>query len=322
MKWLALAIVAAAAPAAADPCDVRIKHAPDDVRAVVTQWLLDEPECGAALEVRIVPTDGGLYVFARDANGRVRERTVPDAQSAGVLIASWAAADASVSKPAMDVTLSYVPSQPTMNVELSYVRAPPAAVEAFNTPGTQRDVGVNRSLASRARGEKTFALHVFGNQNTFGMRGEHDVWRRGPWVAAAVMSLAHDDHVDFENRGFDELEYADFKTLASIALVGRQGPWRVQWSAAGGLVTTYVKGRSFLYGLQEAYGDLSALGVSPTFESALTVGLKIAPQVYLDAGPLASVLVQRYYVETTMGHTEIEPRGFELMFFGGMRYMR
>ena len=314
MRLVALVVLATAAPAAADPCDVRIKHAPDAVRAEVTRWLLDETDCGAALEVRIVPTDGGLYVFARDANGRVRERIVPDAQNAGVLIASWAAADATAPKPAMDVALTYVPPKPTMNVELSY--APPD----IQAPGIERDVGVTRSLAPR--GGKTFAMHLFGNENTFGLRSELDVWRRGPWVASAAMSFAHDGHVDYEARGSDELDYFDLKALASIAVVSEQGRFRLQWGAGAGLVGTYVRGTSFHNDLLNAYGHLSALGVSPTFESAVTIGLKIGPQWYLDAGPLASVLVQRYNVETTMGYTEIEPRGFELMFFGGMRYVR
>jgi hypothetical protein len=109
---------------------VRIVHAPRNVAAVVAQWLVQEPRCGSPLEVRVVPSREGLYVFARDAGGHVRERTVPDAQSAGVLIASWAAADAE--RPGeMVVELSYTrreeaPVAPLgdMVVELSYTPAP------------------------------------------------------------------------------------------------------------------------------------------------------------------------------------------------------
>src|SRR5262245_60783497 len=82
--------------AAAQPgvCHVSIVRAPDAVREVVEGWVRAEPRCTGELEVRIVPTDGGYYLFARDGQGRIRERTVPDPQSAGVLVASWAADDA------------------------------------------------------------------------------------------------------------------------------------------------------------------------------------------------------------------------------------
>src|SRR5258705_9803430 len=86
--------------AAAQPgvCNVSIVRAPDAVREVVEGWVRAEPRCSGELEVRIVPTDGGYYLFARDGAGRIRERVVPDPQSAGVLIASWAAADSIVSE--------------------------------------------------------------------------------------------------------------------------------------------------------------------------------------------------------------------------------
>jgi hypothetical protein len=65
-----------------------------EVRDVVEDWVLAEPRCTGQLEVRIVATDGGYDVFARDGAGRTRERVVLDVQSAGALIASWAADDA------------------------------------------------------------------------------------------------------------------------------------------------------------------------------------------------------------------------------------
>jgi hypothetical protein len=74
-------------------CTVDIVRAPDDVRPVVEGWIGGELRCAVALEVRIVKTDGGLYLLARDDRGRSFERIVPDAESAGALIASWAADD-------------------------------------------------------------------------------------------------------------------------------------------------------------------------------------------------------------------------------------
>jgi hypothetical protein len=50
-------------------CAVTIAHAPDDVREVVESWLRGESRCHGELEVRIVPTEGGLYLFARRPGG-------------------------------------------------------------------------------------------------------------------------------------------------------------------------------------------------------------------------------------------------------------
>lgn len=46
-----------------------------------------------SLEVRVVPTDGGYYLFARDDRGFTRDRLVPDGATAGALVASWMADD-------------------------------------------------------------------------------------------------------------------------------------------------------------------------------------------------------------------------------------
>lgn len=77
--------------AAEGPCAVEIARAPDDARGAIARWVAEEPRCGAPLTVRVVPTADGLYVLAQAADGRVFERVVPDAEAAGVLVASWTA---------------------------------------------------------------------------------------------------------------------------------------------------------------------------------------------------------------------------------------
>ncbi|MGE0550581.1 MAG: hypothetical protein AB7O24_03245 [Kofleriaceae bacterium] len=64
--------------APATPCSVTIARAPDDVRAVIEAWVSNEPHCGPSLELRVVPTDDGYYLFARTGEGRIYERVVPD----------------------------------------------------------------------------------------------------------------------------------------------------------------------------------------------------------------------------------------------------
>jgi hypothetical protein len=90
---IATAVMAGAARAGTgDACEVTVR-ASDEIRAIVEMWVQTEPRCGAALEVTIVPAEGGLVLTADDARGGRRVRLVPDAQTAGVLIASWAADD-------------------------------------------------------------------------------------------------------------------------------------------------------------------------------------------------------------------------------------
>lgn len=72
-------------------CAVEVARAPDDARAAIARWVAEEPRCGAPLTVRVVSTADGLYVLAQAADGRTFERVVPDAEAAGVLVASWAA---------------------------------------------------------------------------------------------------------------------------------------------------------------------------------------------------------------------------------------
>jgi hypothetical protein len=81
-------------PPSRERCTVTIVRAPERVRREVEKWVSAEPRCSNSIELRVVTTDGGLYLVARDDRGRIRERIVPDAQSVGVLVASWVADDA------------------------------------------------------------------------------------------------------------------------------------------------------------------------------------------------------------------------------------
>jgi hypothetical protein len=108
-----------AAPEIAGPgaCEVTIVRAPDDVRQEIESWVAREPFCRVALDVRVIPTEGGLYLLARDSSGLLHERLVPDAQAAGVLIASWVADDAleppPLPPPVVHVLPPLVPEAPT-----------------------------------------------------------------------------------------------------------------------------------------------------------------------------------------------------------------
>src|SRR5215468_4431933 len=112
---LLLAARASAQPAPpfdvdASPCAVTIVRAPEEVRRVIEAWVRKETACRIALDVRAVPTDGGLYLLARDSAGRLHERIVPDAQAAGVLVASWVANDSLEPVPPPPVPVLLLPA--------------------------------------------------------------------------------------------------------------------------------------------------------------------------------------------------------------------
>lgn len=68
-------LLLASTPALADPCEVTIKRAPDDVRAAIEAWVAAEPSCATTAEVRVVVTDDGYYLLAIGSDGQVHERT-------------------------------------------------------------------------------------------------------------------------------------------------------------------------------------------------------------------------------------------------------
>lgn len=121
---------------APSPCEVDIVYAPDAVRAVVAQWVHAEPACRVALEARIIPTDGGFYLVVLDERGQVRERIVPDATSAAVLIASWAADDSILSPTPSREQAALPPSTPLPSgsslVPLPAPPRPPPAAPALD----------------------------------------------------------------------------------------------------------------------------------------------------------------------------------------------
>src|ERR1043165_9782782 len=121
--------------AAADPqpCQVTFARAPEDVQKVIETWVRAEPRCVTTLELLVIPPDGGYILMARDADGRTHERLLPDAQSAGVLVASWMADD-TVPPPAPPA-----PEPPQVSnapgataVTLAPPHAPPVALGAPN----------------------------------------------------------------------------------------------------------------------------------------------------------------------------------------------
>src|SRR5262249_45669644 len=144
-----LLLLAGAGSAAAQPvthpeaeaCKVTVAFAPDEVRAEVEAWVRAEPRCERELVVRVTPTEDGLYLTATDLKGHVRERVVPDAQSAAVLVVSWMADDSIGPTPTERADAEEVP------VEAPGTRAP-SEVRDDELPGGIQFSGL-RARAAR-----------------------------------------------------------------------------------------------------------------------------------------------------------------------------
>jgi hypothetical protein len=172
-RWLALAALCAPAAAVAqpvtrpgeiEPCRVTIAYAPDEVRAEIDAWVRAEPRCERELEVRVVPTDDGLYLQARDARGRVRERVVPDAQSAAVLVVSWMADD---SLGPTHAPLLEPPSAATIDAELP--------------PDMDGLAAVAVAPSARTHARRQLILGALGSEETGGVRAQIDLFAGKRW---------------------------------------------------------------------------------------------------------------------------------------------
>jgi hypothetical protein len=287
---LALAVVLAASTAAAQPmarpqCAVTIARAPDDVRAVIDQWVQAEPNCNVQLEIRVVPTEGGLYLLARDEHGRLRERLVPDAQSAGVLVASWVAADSSAAPQQAPAIAPMPPVAPPTPV----VAPAPMGTEGALAPGAAPVVAPR---VEKSRWLSLGAMAAMSGTGGGGVRGEWDVKHRG-WATLGIAGSVSESGIDYYNSydyGYGTFHMVDTKLLGYLALTNDWGKWHLRTSIGlGGVYTRAMADTS--NGYQEA------AGLFPTGELALSFGRDITRNWGLSAGPVVSIYGQQFNIE-------------------------
>ncbi len=184
-RWAVLATLYVAGTAYAQPvtrpCHVTVALAPDDVRAEIDAWVRAEPRCERELEVRVVPTDDGLYLQARDGTGHVRERVVPDAQSAAVLVVSWMADDS------LGTSFPTALEAPSITLGAIDTEVPPGIHDSVYASAPPRDRTTARrlvlgALASRSGGGLRGQLDLFG--------GRH--WSAGIGGGGRAVRGAHD----------------------------------------------------------------------------------------------------------------------------------
>ncbi len=327
---LALALVLAASSAAAQPtltrenCAVTIVRAPEDVKRVVESWVQAEPKCSVKLEIRIVPTDGGLYLIARDDYGRIRERVVPDAQSAGVIVASWVAADSNAQTP-YDIRQPTPAPEPMVGAPepASAAAAAPVAagpsVESVQAPGdapvTMPIVPTAPQAQDKPRWFSLGGLVAMSGTGGGGARGEWDIKQKS-WATFGIAASLSASGISYYGGfgGYGEMYMADTKALGYLALDGDWGKWHLRTSVGLGLVYTTA----------EVYdtGD-TASGVFPAGELTLSLTRELTRNWALGAGPIVSVFAQQYNVEE-MGpgyyYGGTERRDLETMMYLSVRH--
>lgn len=236
---LTLFALAAASPALAQPCEVTIARAPDAIRAEIEAWVRSEPRCATSLEVRVVESSGGLYVFARDGRGFTRQRMVPDGATVAALIASWIADDS------IDgVWLPEAPPNPPV------LMAPPGLLPA--TPRADAHARAGRNLRVTGLGIGAAGLVAITAGVYFGVRANE--------ISAEISS-----HSPTEPWSID---------IAQREAQGRRDETRqyALLAAGGGLVAT----GALVYLVGRAQAKQDRLTVAPTATARGDVGLAVA----------------------------------------------
>lgn len=309
MRNVIYAALLLSAPAGAQPvmqphaCQVTIARAPDDVREVVETWVRSEAQCSTALEIRIVPTEGGLYLLARDEHGGVRERIVPDAQTAGVLVASWIADD-NAPAPA--------PAPPPRPV------APPApAAESISPPGLAPIAIAAATTTAPAASNKwaaVAALASMADGGGGGIRGEIDLWSRGRWFVGAAASLTESQQTMLSVYGSGYITANDLKAMAYVARPLSRGRWQLRPAVGLGIIKT----RGLVFDGYGSYYDVA--GTFPTAEASLVLSRELGTQWAVYTGPLVTLLEQQYDVSTSSYPMTISRGDADVVWLAGLRH--
>jgi hypothetical protein len=293
---IVLALAGAAYGDPSHPCAVHVARAPAQIRAEIERWLAGESSCNVALEVRVVATDGGYYLLARDVRGRVRERIVPDGASAGVLVASWASDDQlgddvpppNVARPAaIDKDGDDDDDAGSDAAPVPDAHAEPAITASIDVPKPHDD------WPQPSKWLRVDLLVSSAGIAGSGLRAEADVLQLHGWTAGLAASIA---------TGFDmvpdtlqvsdmmsQLELRDIDALAYVARTGNLASWLHLRGAiaAGARITTatlpFIENQDGV-----TSGPSSATAVRPTIDASLLVGAELGHGWALELGALVS----------------------------------
>jgi len=336
--------LAVATPAAAQPvtrpvesCGVTFVRAPDDVRYVIEQWVRAEPRCVIGLELRVVPTEGGYYLLARRADGRLHERLVPDSQAAGVLVASWIADDGSVPgapvptpMPAMapapmpsPAPMAPAPMPGPMGTAAPAPMPMPAYAGGSYVGGPGGVAAVAPAPRDRARPGKWLTLGIAST--TDGSSGhffaDAELLQRGPWKLTGQIGYG-EYHEDVTGSGWDWGSFAldEYRGLASLSRAWRTGRWEL--SAAAGVGLVWEDGKVF--GTRSSasgpgpWMEYTISGMTPFAQLSAQVTRRLGDRWGVAVGPVLTLMQQSFTNASDGGSLQREPA--LLMMSGGLRY--
>ncbi|MCB9572353.1 MAG: hypothetical protein H6709_09735 [Kofleriaceae bacterium] len=303
-----------------DPCGVHIVRAPDDLRAAVAARLAaDASACAGTLDVWLIPTDGGVYVQARDRIGRVRERVVADAATAATLLASWVEVDAA--RPLWDPPRPPRIAEPTRDDDGAAGGAEPAArpaddavatapvtratllPPAATAPGvTTTGVGV-----APAPGRRTWSIAALSHVTGSGMAGvggrvQVDLLRRGRWqLGAAATGLALGASPHLYAMPLDPQTTVEETGRTSLDLeVTMRRSWRlgrIDVTPSVALGAGAARHQLWMSG-RDVYGD-ALYSVGPRVEGAITASTHLRGRWRVEAGAGTSLAGHRQLVTDT-----------------------
>lgn len=302
--------------AIADPapatCEVTISRAPDDVRDAIEKWVRAEPRCTTSLDVRVVETDGGLYLFAQATTGRIYERVVPDAQSAGVLVASWIADDSVTWAPPVPgaypagAASAFAPPPVAADPRIEGSRAPGATLVASSALPHARSwrwIGVSGLVRVAEFGDRYGA---FFERDTVaeGVRIDVDAlrwraWKLGAAVAATTTTRSEESTL---------VELTDVRALATLSHARQTGRWYLRLGGGMGAV------RSSMQGYDAGGRDFQTEAWAPFAELGAAAGAVFLGDWAVEAGPLFTWRGQRL-IMTSM-ELGYERRVTTNLFFG------
>jgi hypothetical protein len=271
LRYTPIAVLFGAPIAAADPaapCRVQISSAPEDVASEIQHWVASEPRCARELDVRVERGAFGLHIIATDNAGHRRERVVPDAQSAAVLVVSWMADD-SFDEPVVEPPEAQLEPQATLPEE----RLDEASVRSA-------------SSVTRPSAAHWFTLGMSLTDDGYGVRGQVDVLALGHW-RLGVAGGWRQDAEDSPDRDSPMEPSSSLTDAIAFGAYSRSiGPFDVRLQAGLGVE---VDSRHDVMDLRD-----NRTTVSPEVDAAALLGLRLGGYWGIVGGPLLDVADDRH----------------------------
>jgi len=260
------------------PCAVTIVRAPDDARREIEDWVAREVSCRIALDVRVIPTDGGLYLLARESTGKLHERLVPDAQSAGVLVASWIANDSLEPPPPPPLT----PPPPALLLPgpMPFVEPPGDMILRVPAPCRGMACGNPRRRGAWGIGVTLFPTETSGAR----LRGDIDVVRVGGFAAGLVMaggSTTNNYMYSYLYGYASPARRLDGRVLGGVSWTLRQGAFNARLQAAAGAVWSHIL-------KDESVGVYARNWSAFAFEASVLLGYQVSDEWSVGIAPVVT----------------------------------